>query len=122
MNRSPSPTLSFSETVASEDSAGSDTTSSLQNIADIVQAWREGSMTVSQYKTLQGMDFNEMEFIAISERFGLKHGAELLDFTIVLTECPSSVHEIMSRKMDLWIYKTFGEELIVAGSTSILSL
>jgi hypothetical protein len=108
--------------VASDDSTGSDTSSSLQNIADIIKAWKEGSMTVNQYKTLQGMRFTEAEFITISEHFGLKHGVELVDFKIELTECPTGVHEIMSRKMDLWMYKSFGEELIVTGSTSILSL
>jgi len=50
------------------------------------------------------------EFVELTEQFNFKHGIELLNYHVKLTECATRVHECLSRKFDSWVRNAYGEQ------------
>jgi hypothetical protein len=46
------------------------------------------------------------------------HEFDSMNHRIHLTEYPTAVHEFMSRQMDKWVERSFGDDIAMLGSTS----
>jgi hypothetical protein len=91
-----------------------------ETMKQIVRRWRNNEMTEDDIKYLERTYITDAEYILITEDFGLRHGVELVKNRLQFTEYPTGVHEFMTRKMDTWVDRAFGDSLDKLGSTSKL--
>lgn len=91
-----------------------------KEFAQIVQRWRNKTITEEDTKYLESISVTDEEYLLITEDFGLRHGVELVNHHIRLNEYPTAVHEFMSRQMDRWVDRSFGDRIAMLGSTSTI--
>ena len=89
-----------------------------QTFSEIIQRWSQNDLTKEDVEYLQCTPITDQEYLAITEDFGLRHGVELVNYRIHLIEYPTAVHEFMIRKMDKWVDRSFGDDIVMLGSTS----
>jgi hypothetical protein len=87
-------------------------------LKQIVRRWRSNETTEDDIKYLEGTYITDAVYIIITDDFGLRHGVELVKNRIHLIECPTGLHELISRKMDTWMDRSFGDSIEKLGSTS----
>lgn len=109
-------------TVSTEDSNESSFNESFsKRFPAIIQRWRNSSLVKDDYEYLHSLQFSEAEFVTITETYGLRHGIELYDHRIVLTEYPTSTHEAIIRRLEKLIDRTYQDDLGSLGSSSKIS-
>jgi len=86
--------------------------------AQILQRWSQDELTKKDVAFLESTPITEDEYLVLTEDFNLRHGVELINYRIRLIEYPTAVHEYMTRKMDKWMDRSFGDDLEMLGSTS----
>src|SRR5205814_1021690 len=109
-------TMSSSTTFSSSSGALDD--KFCNRFVEILQRWQTGSVTADDIKYLRGITMSELDYIALTERYPIRHGIELVDYHIELLQCPTSVHERVTRIIDIWMYAGYGREVIQLGSMS----
>jgi hypothetical protein len=89
---------------------------------NIVWRWRSNSLTPHDHKMLSGVYVSDANYRSLADTFRLRHGIELMNNRIVFNEVPGTVHEVVSRLVDKWVWDSFPvEEMMVFGSAGILS-
>ena len=86
--------------------------------AQILQRWSQDELAEKDVAFLESTPITEDEYLVLTEDFNLRHGVELVNYRIRLIEYPTAVHEYMTRKMDKWMDRSFGDDLEMLGSTS----
>jgi hypothetical protein len=87
-------------------------------LPDIIERWRKATLTKDDYEYLRSLHLSETEYINITETYGLRHGVELYDHRLVLLECPTSTHEVVIRRLEKLMDRTYQDELLPLGSSS----
>jgi len=86
--------------------------------AQILQRWSQDELTKKDVAFLESTSITEDEYLVLTKDFNLRHGVELVNYRIRLIEYPTAVHEYMTRNMDKWMDRSFGDDLEMLGSTS----
>src|SRR5205085_7723275 len=66
----------------------------------ILERWRFKSLTQNDRSHLLNTPISLDEYEVVTDQFRLKHGIELRDGRIYMNECPTRVHECVSRHFD----------------------
>lgn len=90
----------------------------VERFAQIVRRWRQNEITEEDTEYLGCTPITDQEYLLVTEDFGLRHGVELVKHRICFVEYPSALHEFMSRKMDKWVDRCCGDNIVMLGSTS----
>ena len=83
-----------------------------QRFAGILARWRSGTLTAEDKKFLDTITLARTEYLSISEEFSLRHGLELVDCKLQLTECATAVHEYLGGRVDDWVTESWGRQYI----------
>ena len=89
-----------------------------KEFAQIIERWRNNAITEDDSKYLERLAVTDEEFVLVTDDFGLRHGVELMNHHIHLIEYPTALHEVMTRRMDIWVFQAYSLQLIAMGSTS----
>ena len=76
----------------------------------IVEQWHANALSQVDRTYLFSTNVAVDEFVELTEQFNFKHGIELLNYHVKLTECATRVHECLSRKFDSWVRNAYGEQ------------
>jgi len=91
-----------------------------KELAQIIERGRNNAITEDDSKYLERISVTDEEFVLITDDFGLRHGAELMNHHIRLIEYPTALPEVMTPRIDIWVYQAYGLQLIATGSTSTI--
>lgn len=83
-----------------------------QRFVDILARWRSDTLTTTDKKFLDTITLARTEYLSISEEFSLRHGLELVDYKLRLTECATAVHEYLGGRVDDWVTESWGRQHI----------
>jgi hypothetical protein len=89
-----------------------------QTFSQIIQRWSQNELTKEDVKYFECTSITDQEYLILTEDFGLRHGIELVNHRIRLIEYPTVVHEFITRKIDKWMDRSFGDDIVMLGSTS----
>ena|SRR5579859_5110293 len=64
-------------------------------LGDVVERWMGGNMRPSDNELLRSTVITKVDYEEIRELYHIRHGAQLLDFHLTLTELATSLHEYM---------------------------
>jgi len=78
----------------------------------IVERWYANALSQVDRAYLFSTNVAVDEFVELTEQINFKHGIELLNHRVKLTECATRVHECLSRKFDSWVRNAYGEQNI----------
>jgi hypothetical protein len=93
-----------------------------QTFSQIIRRWSRNELTKEDVKYLESTHITDKDYLVVTEDFSLRHGVELVNHRIHLIEYPTALHEFINRKMDKWIDRSFGDDIVMLGSTSKKSL
>ena len=88
---------------------------------EILHRWQTGSTTVDDIKYLRGITMSEVDYVALTEQYALRHGIELVDYHIELLTYPTGLHEYMAYTVNIWMNDVYGREIMGLGSMSNLN-
>ena len=69
----------------------------------IIERWSTNYLTQVDRTYLFATTVTVNEFIELTEQFNLRHGIELIDYHLKLTEWPGEICEFFSRIFDTWV-------------------
>jgi hypothetical protein len=89
-----------------------------QMFSQIIQWWSQNELTKEDVKYFECTSIMDQEYLILTEDFGLRHGIEFMNHRIHLIEYPTAVHEFITRKVDKWMDRFFGDDIVILGSTN----
>ena len=80
---------------------------------DIIERWRDSSLTKDDHEYLISLQLSEVDYITITETYGLRHGTELYDHRLVVVEYPTSTHEVVTRRLEKLMDRAYQDEPLI---------